>query len=36
MLYARTIKTIQINQDSQALGEQFPAVQLVQADAKPI
>ncbi|WP_054653889.1 thiamine pyrophosphate-binding protein [Secundilactobacillus silagei] len=30
----RTIKTIQINQDSQALGEQFPAVQLVQADAK--
>ncbi|MFC6253624.1 thiamine pyrophosphate-dependent enzyme [Secundilactobacillus hailunensis] len=29
-----TIKTIQINQDSQALGEQFPAVQLVQADAK--
>lgn len=30
----RTIKTIQINHSSQALGEQFPAVQMVRADAK--
>ncbi|MCH5462774.1 pyruvate oxidase [Lactobacillus sp. LC28-10] len=28
------LKTIQINQSAQALGEQFPATQMVQADAK--
>ncbi len=30
----KTIKTVQINCDGQALGEQFPATQMVHADAK--